>query len=88
LIQSNKEPEGRDRSGQQLRRLRKDFPALHAEVIGGGLTVHEASVRAGVFPKRVSVNLSSPASAAKTLSGAAAPEFIGELARLLSEAGR
>jgi len=78
-------PKQRDRSGKHLRRLRRDFPALHADVLGGGVTVYEASVKAGIFPKRVSVNLSSPESAARTLLSAAPPEFVRELGRMLTD---
>lgn len=73
----------RDRSGQHLRRLRKDFPDVHAEVLAGRLTVHEASIQAGIFPKRASINLSSAESAAETIARSADPTFIADLARRL-----
>ena len=47
----------RDRSGQHLRRLRKDFPSIHQQVIDGDKTVHEAAVEAGIYPARASVPL-------------------------------
>ena len=47
-----------DRSGKHLRRLRKDFPDLHHQVVDGGKTVHAASLEAGIYPARASVPLS------------------------------
>ncbi len=37
------------RTGKQLRRLRKDFPELHGQVLKGNLTVNEGAIRAEIF---------------------------------------
>lgn len=75
----------RDRSTQHLRRLRKDFPELHAAVIDGRLSVNAAAVEAGIYPRRAAVSLTDPASAVRTLRTKASPEFLVELRRLFDE---
>ncbi|MBA3766790.1 MAG: hypothetical protein H0W99_07350 [Acidobacteria bacterium] len=69
----------RDRSGKHLRRLRKDFPKLHQQVLENKLTVTQAATKAGFYPKRVSVNLTSAGSAASTIIKASGEDFAREL---------
>lgn len=78
-------PPARDRSSRHLRRLREDFPDLHAAVLAGSLSTTAAATKAGIYPQRVSVNLNDPRSAAHTLRAKANPEFVAELRRLLDE---
>lgn len=85
LIQSTLKEEKRDRSDQLIRRLRKDFPELHDQVLRGEKTVYAASVEAKIYPARIAVNLKDPKSAASTLITWGSPEFLEELRRLLSQ---
>ena len=62
----------RDRSTQNIRRLREDRPDLHAKVLAKDMTVTEAAVAAGIYPKRIAINLKSPKSAAATIRNNAA----------------
>ncbi len=55
------------RTSQLLRRLRKDYPELHGQVLKGKITVNEGAIRAGIYPSRVSINTRSPASAAASI---------------------
>jgi hypothetical protein len=48
----NKRPSGTDRQ-QALRKLRKDAPKLHAEVLAGKLSPHGAMVQAGFVRRRL-----------------------------------
>lgn len=75
----------RDRSTQNLRRLREDRPDLHEQVLAKAMTVTEAAVAAGFYPPRIAINLKSPKSAAATIRNNAPPEFVAELRRLLDE---
>jgi hypothetical protein len=77
------EAKKRDRSGQLLRRLREQRPDLHARVLNKEKSVAAAATEAGFYPKRVSVNLRSPESAASSIRRSASPEFIEALAELL-----
>lgn len=76
--------EKRNRSTQQLRRLRKDYPDLHAQVLRNEKTINEAAVEAGIYPARIAVNLNDAKSAASTLLTWGSPEFLAELRRLLN----
>lgn len=67
-----------------LRRLRKDAPELHAEVIGGNLSAHAAMVKAGFRPRTFTVR-PDPESAARTLRKYMSPEQLAQLARLIAE---
>jgi hypothetical protein len=49
-----------------LRKLRKDAPALHAEVLAGNLSAHAAMVKAGYRKRTLTVPV-EPAAAAATL---------------------
>jgi hypothetical protein len=75
----------RDRSNEILRRLRKDFPDLHKQVLCKEITITEAAIRAKIYPPRIAVNLRDPESAANTLLTHASPEFLESLKKLLDE---
>lgn len=75
---------GTSRDGA-LRKLRKDAPELHAEVIAGRLSAHAAMVQAGFRPKTISVPVSRPESAAAALRRHLAPDDLAALARLLTD---
>lgn len=68
-----------------LRRLRKDRPDLHAEVLAGGLSTHAAMVKAGFRRKVVSVPVDKPENTARALRRSMGPEEVAQLARLLSD---
>jgi hypothetical protein len=76
-------PEGTSKD-KALRRLRKDAPDLHAEVLAGNLAAHTAMVKAGFRPKTFTVRADRPASIAATLRRQLDPEALAELARLLT----
>lgn len=83
-IQTLSAPSGTSKEAG-LRRLRKDRPDLHAEVLAGHLTTHAAMVEAGFRKRKVSVPLTTLEDAAKVLRRNLRPEQIEELARLLTE---
>lgn len=87
LQQSNK-PIKRERSGQLLRRLRKDFPDLYAQVLAGEKTVTEAAREAGIFPTRITINIESVESALATLERQCDPDFLDQLALRISARGK
>ncbi|QQN79749.1 hypothetical protein [Streptomyces sp. XC 2026] len=66
-----------------LRRLRKDRPDLHAEVLAGNLSAHAAMVEAGFRHRTISVPVDQPDAAAKALKKNLAPEDLAALAKLL-----
>jgi hypothetical protein len=66
-----------------LRRLRKDAPDLHADVIAGRITAHAAMVRGGFRPVTFTVR-ADPAAAARALRSHLDGDQIAELARLLT----
>lgn len=65
-VQGSSAPTG-NRQDAALRRLRKDAPELHVEVLAGRLSAHAAMVQAGFRPRTVSVPVSDPTAAARTL---------------------
>ena len=67
-----------------LRRLRKDAPDLHAEVLAGKLSAHAAMVRAGFTAPRFTVQVSSADSIAKTLRRQLPPELLAAVAAKLA----
>ena len=77
-------PTGNQREGA-LRRLRKDAPELHAEVLAGRLSAHAAMVKAGFRPRTFTIRGDRPDSIVKTLRKNLSPEELAELRRLLSE---
>lgn len=67
-----------------LRKLRKDRPDLHADVLAGRLTAHKAMVQAGFRPRTFTVRADSPESVARTLRNNLHPEQLQRLTRLLA----
>jgi hypothetical protein len=67
-----------------LRKLRKDAPELHAEVLAGRLSAHAAMVQAGYRPHTFTVR-PDPSSAVRSLRKYMTPDQLAELARLLTE---
>lgn len=67
-----------------LRRLRKDRPDLHAEVLDGRLSTHAAMVKAGFRKRKISIPVASPVDAAKALRRNLEPDQIKELVQLLA----
>lgn len=68
-----------------LRRLRKDAPELHAEVLAGNLSAHAAMVQAGFRPKSFTVAAGHPDRLAAALRRNLPPDELLELARLLTQ---
>jgi hypothetical protein len=68
-----------------LRKLRKDAPGLHADVLAGNLSAHAAMVKAGYRPPTFTVRADSPTSVATTLRKKLSAEQVAELARLLAD---
>lgn len=67
-----------------LRRLRKDRPDLHAQVLSGSLSAHAAMVQAGFRRRKITVPVDTPENAARALRRNLTPEAVEELARLLA----
>jgi hypothetical protein len=83
----NTRPQGTSQ-GQALRRLRKDAPELHAEVLAGRLSAHGAMVEAGYRPKTVTVPVTRPEAVARSLLKYMSADDIAKLiAVLLGKAG-
>ena len=80
-IQDSKAPSGTSETAA-LRRLRKDRPDLHAEVLAGNLTAHAAMVQANFRPRTFTVR-PDPESAARTIRKYMTTEQCTELALLL-----
>lgn len=83
-IQTLDPPSGTSREAA-LRRLRKDRPDLHAEVLGSRLSAHAAMVQAGFRPRTATVPMDTAENAARALRRNMSPEALAELARLISE---
>lgn len=66
-----------------LRRLRKDAPELHAEVLAGRLTAHGAMVRAGYRQKTVTVPVARPDAVARSLLKYMSADDIAKLIAVL-----
>lgn len=77
-------PEG-NRTAAALRRLRKDRPDLHAQVLANELSAHRAMIEAGFRPRTVTVRTDRPDSIARTLRKNLTPEALAELAKLLKD---
>jgi hypothetical protein len=82
-MQALNAPSGTSREAG-LRRLRKDRPDLHAEVLAGRLSTHAAMVTAGFRRKKISIPVTSAEDAAKALRRNLEPEQVKELAQLLA----
>lgn len=83
-IQTLDAPSGTSREAG-LRRLRKDRPDLHAEVLAGRLSTHAAMVKAGFRKRKISIPVTSAEDAAKALRRNLEPEQVQELAKLLTD---
>lgn len=68
-----------------LRRLRKDRPDLHAQVLANQLSAHAAAVQAGFRPKTFTVRADQPESIVGTLRRQLAPEVLRAVADLLAK---
>lgn len=79
-----KRPEGNE-AEKALRRLRKDRPDLHQDVLQGQISPHAAMVKAGFRPRTVTVRLDDPRRAAQTLRNKLTPDQRQELAAYLLE---
>jgi hypothetical protein len=66
-----------------LRRLRKDRPDLHAQVLAGSLSPHGAMVEAGFRRRTITVSVTSPEGIASTLRRHLDHEALLKLAALL-----
>lgn len=80
--------EGRPSGNSQaraLRRLRKDAPELHAEVIAGRLSAHAAMVKAGFRTRTISVPVEHPDRVAAALRRHMTQEQLEELVRHLTD---
>lgn len=80
----DKAPYGTSRAAG-LRRLRKDRPDLHAEVLAGRLSTHAAMVQAGFRHRMINIPADQPKAAAQALRRNLTPEDVAELARLLTD---
>jgi hypothetical protein len=67
-----------------LRRLRKDRPDLHAQVLGGELSAHAAAVQAGFRHRTISVPVERPDCVAAALRRHMNPADLAQLAALLA----
>jgi hypothetical protein len=68
-----------------LRKLRKDAPEMHADVLAGKLTAHAAMVQAGFRPRTISIPIDRPEVIAAALRRHMSPEDYQEVGRLLRE---
>jgi hypothetical protein len=75
IINSSDRPAGTSQA-QALRRLRKDAPELHAEVLAGHLSPHAAMVKAGFRRRTVSVPMGDPERTAAAILRHMPPESI------------
>lgn len=70
---------------QALRRLRKDAPALHADVLAGRISAHGAMVAAGLRPRTFTVRADSAESVAATLRRQLPGDTLALVAKLITE---
>jgi hypothetical protein len=82
----NTRPQGTSEA-QALRRLRRDRPDLHAEVLAGSISPHAAMVLAGFRRRTGTVRYDDAESAARTLRKHMPREALLRLAELLTEEG-
>jgi len=68
-----------------LRRLRRDAPELHAEVVAGSLSAHAAMVRAGLRPKTFTLRIDSAEQVANALKEKLPDEVLSDVLKRLSE---
>lgn len=86
-IQGSKAPTGTSESAA-LRRLRKDRPDLHAQVLNGEVSAHAAAVEAGFRPRTCTIRTDNPTSIVGTLRRQLDPETLATVTKLLTETGR
>lgn len=84
-IQGSDAPAGTSQRAS-LRRLRKDAPELHADVLAGRLSAHAAMVEAGFRHRTISVPVDKPEAAARSLRKHLTPEDLAVLRDLLADA--
>lgn len=84
IVTEVRRPEGNSKA-KAHRRLRKDRPDLHDEVLAGRISAHAAMVQAGFRPKTLSVPTSRPDSIAAALRRHLSPDDIARLIKLLLE---
>ena len=85
-IQLDPPPSGTSQTAA-LRRLRKDAPELHAEVLAGTLSAHAAMVKAGFRPKSFSVPAGRPEQLVAALRRNLDPADLAEVVKLLTLEG-
>lgn len=83
LASPSSAPDGTSQA-RALRRLRKDAPELHAEVIAGRLSAHAAMVKAGFRTRTISVPVEHPDRVAAALRRHMTQEQLEELVRHLT----
>lgn len=83
-IQADGAPTGTSREAS-LRRLRKDRPDLHTEVLAGRLSAHAAMVQAGFRYRTATIPVDDPERAAQALRRKMTPETLAAVVHLLSE---
>lgn len=76
------QPGGTSRAAS-LRRLRKDAPELHAEVLAGQLSAHAAMVQAGFRKRTINVPIHNPDAVARSLRKHLPVEELAALVELL-----
>lgn len=81
---ANAAPAGTSREAG-LRRLRKDRPDLHAEVLAGAISTHAAMIKAGFRRRSMTVPVDKPENTAKALRRNLEPDQIKELVKLLAD---
>jgi hypothetical protein len=79
-----KRPTGNSESAA-LRRLRKDRPDLHSQVLNGEVSAHAAAVEAGFRPRTCTIRSDNPVSIVGTLRRQLDPETLAMVTKLLSE---
>ena len=77
----------RDMDAEDADRLAHVAPREYEAVRRGERTINAAAVAAGIRKRRISVQIDSPASTARTLRRHMAPEQVAELVRLLGDGG-
>ena len=67
-----------------LRRLRKEAPELHTEVVAGNLSAHAAMVKAGLRSETFTVRVDSAEAVAKALRSKLSPDVLEDVVRRLA----
>jgi hypothetical protein len=80
------QPDGNARAAA-LRRLRKDAPELHADVLAGRLSAHAAMVQAGFRHRTISVPVDDAEAVARALRKHLPSDALAKVARMLSDQG-